>query len=208
MKDATLKGAPAEVLDAFKRLTDKQRAFALAVPLVDTLVEAAVLAGYAKVTAQKKAFSMANLPDIRAVTDYLVGKFHAPVIEDAKDSVDRMLAELHRLAYVDMRMIYDDNGALLPIKEWPEDVARAVSSIDCYEEYAAIGENKERVAIGRVTKVRFVGKTDAIDKVSKIKGYYRPERHELSGPNGRPMLALYRDVSGTAFPIARDEDIT
>ena len=206
MENATMKGAPAQVLEAFKRLTDKQRAFALAIPLVDTLVDAAMLAGYAKATAKKKASSMASHPDVQVVTDYLIGKFYAPKIEDAKDSVDRVLAELHRLAYVDLRMIYDDYGVLLPIKEWPEDVARAVISIDCYEEYDGKGE--ERVAIGRVTKVRFAAKTDAMDKVSKIKGYYRPERHELTGPNGRPMLALLRDVSGTAFPVARDEDIT
>lgn len=44
--EGKLKGAPAEVLDAFRRLKDKQRAFALAIPLVDSLAEAAVLAGY------------------------------------------------------------------------------------------------------------------------------------------------------------------
>jgi hypothetical protein len=29
-----------------------------------------------------------------------------------------------------------------------------------------------------VRKVKFHGKLDAIDKLAKIKGYYRPEQHE------------------------------
>ncbi len=201
-----LSGAPKEVLLSFSRLTDKQRSFALAIPLAATLVEAAVLAGYSKITAQKKAFAMADQPDVRMVVDYLVGKLHTPMVESAKDSVDRMLAELCRAALADPRTMFDDNGCMLPIKEWPDDIARAVSSIESFEEYQGRGD--EREAIGMVRKVRFVGKTDAIDKVSRIKGYYRPEQHEHSGKGGRPLLALLRDVSGTAFPVAQEDDTT
>lgn len=184
-KSGKMNDAPAEVLESFKKLTDKQRAFALAMPLAQSQTGAARLAGYADKTAEKLAFKLASHPDIKKVVDYLAGKLHAPVVEDAKDSVDRMLDELCRAALADPRTMFDENGCMLPIQDWPDDIARAVSSIESFEEYQGRGD--EREAIGMVRKVRFVGKTDAIDKVSKIKGYYRPERHEHTGPGGGPM---------------------
>lgn len=171
-----LRQAPTRVLEAFNRLNEKQKAFALARPLAASDVDAARAAGYAEGTAKRLAFQTAGKPDVRVVVGYLQGSHAQDVVGHAKDSVDRQLEELCRVALVDPRNLFDEHGNLLPIKEWPEDAARAVSSIESFEEYE--GKGKDRVAIGMVRKLKFHGKIEAIDKVLKVKGGYRPEQHE------------------------------
>ena len=42
----------------------------------------------------------------------------------------RIMKEVAFLAFFDKRRILDKNGNLLPLADWPEDVAAAVSDID------------------------------------------------------------------------------
>lgn len=178
-KTDPLKGAPAKVVAAFKRLSEKRKAFALAMPTADSQKHAARLAGYSEKTAQSLAFKLLKDPDVKAVVDYLSkGSMEqaAEVVVHAKDSVERTVAELCRVALVDPRELFDDVGRLLPIHDWPEDVARAVSSIESFEEYQGRGEDRE--AIGMVRKVKFHSKIEGIDKLARIRGFYRPDQHE------------------------------
>lgn len=175
-KSDALQGAPLEVLEAFNRLNDMRKAFALALPTADSQKHAARLAGYSDKTAESLAFKMANHPDVKVVVGYLTTTFAAEVVTHAKDSIERTIDEVCRVGLADPRTLFDEKGNLLPIKEWPEDIARAVSSIESFEEYQGRGEDRE--AIGMVRKVKFHGKLDAIDKLAKIKGFYRPEKIE------------------------------
>ena len=43
---------------------------------------------------------------------------------------DRALREAARLAYSDIRELYDDNGQLKPLKQWPDDLAAAVGGVE------------------------------------------------------------------------------
>lgn len=174
-----LKGAPTRVLEAFNRLNEKQKTFALALPTAKSQKDAARLAGYSEKTAKSLAFRLANHADIKVVVGYLTTptlEAAADVVAVAKDSVERTVEEICRIGLADPRTLFDDDGKLLPISEWPDDIARAVSSIESFEEYQGRGEDRE--AIGMVRKVKFHGKIDAIDKLAKIKGFYRPEQHE------------------------------
>lgn len=54
---------------------------------------------------------------------------------DARDAMARedVIGQIHRLANVDIRRMFDKRGNLLPIHQLPEDVAKAVSSIETVE---------------------------------------------------------------------------
>ncbi|NUS39396.1 MAG: terminase small subunit [Lysobacter sp.] len=188
-----LRGAPAEVVDAYKRLNDKQKAFALALPSADSQKHAARLAGYSEKTAQALAFRMVQNPDVRIVVDYLTTGQAAAEVVVAKDSVERTIEEVCRVALADPRTLFDDDGNLLPIKDWPDDIARAVSSIESFEEYQGRGEDRQ--AVGMVRKVKFHGKLDAVDKLAKIKGFYRPEQHEHTH-RVAGMAGVLADIDG------------
>lgn len=51
------------------------------------------------------------------------------VLADAIDP-NRAMREAACVAYSDIRELYDDNDQMLPIKQWPEHIARAVKSIE------------------------------------------------------------------------------
>lgn len=43
---------------------------------------------------------------------------------------DRALREAARLAYADIRQLYDPQGRLKPIKDWPDDLAAAIGGVE------------------------------------------------------------------------------
>ena len=68
--------------------------------------------------------------------------------ENARDAMSKedVLGQIHRLSNIDVRRLFDEHGDLLPAHKLPDDIAKAVSSID-------VTENEK----GEVTKkVRFV----------------------------------------------------
>ena len=77
---------------------------------------------------------------------------------------DHVLArELCAMATLDPRRLYDNKGGMLPVQKWPDDVSRAISSI----ETAEIGYGEE--AVGSTHKVKFWDKGRALELVSKLK---------------------------------------
>lgn len=167
-----LKHAPPAVLAAFERLTTRQQAFALALPTAVSQEAAMLAAGYAPQTARKTAATLAAHPDVTIVVSFIAGS----AIELARDSVDRLVQELCHIGLADPLGMFNDDDTLKPLREWPEELRRSLSSIDIDE--LMVGKGEERRVMGRTAKVRFWGKTDAIEKIAKIRGYLVPEKHE------------------------------
>lgn len=99
-------------------------------------------------------------------------------------SRERVLTELARIAFVDPADAYDEIGQLLPIREMPEDVRRSVSKIKVFEHKDGQGENAD--VYGFTKDIEFAQKKGALDTLAKHLGL-APDKHELSGPNGKPI---------------------
>jgi phage terminase small subunit len=179
--------APDNVRDAYDRLKPMLRAFALALPHAKTQADAARAAGYSDKTARSKAASYAALPDVVTIVQYLTGASEhdhtGKVLVAAKDSCDRIAQELECIAYTDPIHIMDDNDNVLPIRQWPEHMRRAVASVEVFEEYEGVG--KDRVNIGRTKKVRFWDKIAANNSLAKLRmlGGYAPKDAPVVPPN-------------------------
>lgn len=93
-------------------------------------------------------------------------------------SLARITQELKAIALMDPRKLYDDAGAVLAPKDWPDDVAAAVAGIDVTE----ISEQRggKKVRIGQTRKLNLWNKLDAIEKALKLLNAY-PERKQ-DGP--------------------------
>lgn len=65
--------------------------------------------------------------------------------ERLKDLIDpdRALREAARLAYSDIGELFDDQGRLLPIKQWPDHIRAAVSSTKTRKYNADSGDGKQ-----------------------------------------------------------------
>jgi phage terminase small subunit len=55
---------------------------------------------------------------------------------------DRALREAARLAYSDVRLIFDQNGHLKPVKDWPDELAAAVGGIEVVKRNVDSGDGK------------------------------------------------------------------
>ena len=67
--------------------------------------------------------------------------------------IQRIMLELKRIAVVDIRDVFDDNGNLKDIKKLSPELASCVQSIETFEEFQ--GEGKDREFIGYTKKIKF-----------------------------------------------------
>jgi len=142
--------------------------------------QAAIRAGYADKGAEVQAHHLLRNPKvlerIRTERDRLDGALNL--------SVERVLREYMRIAFLDPAQLYDAVGNLLPIKEMPADARRALSGIEVEEVYDFERGSKTQVATLR--KVRFATKQGALDALAKHLGILK-DRVEHSGPGGGPI---------------------
>lgn len=126
-------------------------------------VEAARLAGYkgsTKVLAQV-AYENLRKPEIAAAVSAAEERRRARV----EITADDVLRELLTFARADIGQAYDEHGRLLAMKDIPEDVRRAISGVETFEEFSGHGE--ERIASGQVRKVKFWDKPKGLELLGK-----------------------------------------
>lgn len=136
---------------------------------------AAARAGYStrnKHSAAVQGHRLLQRPDVQAELARL-SKARAAKVDL---SAERVLAELMRFAFADLRQAFDEQGRLRPIHELPEDVARAISGVEVEELFEGRGE--ERAQIGVLRKVKFWDKPRGLELLAKHLGLL-VERHEV-----------------------------
>lgn len=100
--------------------------------------------------------------------------------KNAGVTVERVLQELTRMAWVDIAGAYDANGLLKPIHEIPEDVRRAIVSIEVDELYQGKGE--DRVLLGYTRKVKLADKKGSNELLGKyLKMFIDQIEHSATG---------------------------
>ena len=83
---------------------------------------------------------------------------------------DKVIQELAKIAFADIRELYSDTGSLKNIKCLEDNIAGAISSIETFEEYEGRGEDREY--IGDTKKVKLLDKTKALELLGKHLGIF------------------------------------
>jgi phage terminase small subunit len=136
---------------------------------------------------------------IQARVDELVAKG----ADRAEATVERVLKEMARLGFGDIRKAFDDDGFLKRPEEWDDDFAAAVASIEVVSRPSSepADEEQEPQAHGgslkrnRNTKIEYVhkiklwDKNSALEKLAKHLGMFI-ERHEHTGKDGGPFALI------------------
>jgi phage terminase small subunit len=153
-------------------LTPKQARF-VAEYLIDlNATQAAIRAGYSAKTARQQGAENLSKPDIAEAVS--VGK--ATQLEDAGLTAARVLEELRRLAFVDLRGFFDPAGNLKPIHELTAEQGSALAGLEVIKKNAAAGDG----IIDTVHKFKVWDKTRTLEALSKHFGLL-VERVEHSG---------------------------
>ena len=116
--------------------------------------DSAMAVGVSEASAGVMATKWLKLPEIRAEIE----RVDALARERSQITVDRVVLELGRMAFVDLSEAYDSMGNLKPMKDWPEDVRRACVGFEMTEEILRDGTGIE-VGTARLKKVKFHDKT-------------------------------------------------
>jgi phage terminase small subunit len=99
-------------------------------------------------------------------------------------TVDLVVAEYRKLATLDIRKAFDEEGRLKPIHEIDDDTAAALAAIEVEDMWEGRGEDRERV--GTLHKVKFVDKKGALDSIARHLGMFT-EKVEVTGKNGERL---------------------
>lgn len=150
--------------------------------------QAAIRAGFSKRGASVTAARLLAKPKISEAISEARQRREQRIEIRAED----VLLELKRLATVDLGQAFDVNGRLLPIREMPEDVRRAIASVDVFEEWGPDGGAQ----LGELRRVKFWDKTKALESLGKHLRLFT-ERLEHSGPDGAPITIEIRKYTET-----------
>lgn len=127
--------------------------------------KAYVEAGYKK--NRHNASRLANTPAIKERVAELMGA----AAELTTMTLAQALEALARIARSDPRAVFDENGGLRAMSEWPDDVALAISSIETDELFEGRGKDKKRLGVTR--KVRFWDKPKALEMIVRHHGGFK-----------------------------------
>ena len=152
-------------------LNARQQKFVLEYQIDQVATQAATRAGYSAGTAHVQGSRLLSNVKVREA----IAKTQAKAAGNAEVTIERVLKEYARIAFLDPRDFYDADGRLLNIKDMPEDAARAIAGL---EEEVIYGSDSDggKVDIGRLKKIRLTGKIPALEGLARHLGMFTDDR--------------------------------
>lgn len=180
-------------------LTPKQARFVEEYLIDLNATQAAIRAGYAEKGASVEgARLLANAKIGEAVAAGLKARSERTQID-----ADWVLKRLADEADADVADLYDEDGTLKPVKNWPAIWRKGlVAGIDVVEEFETVDGKKERVGV--VRKVRLSDRIRRIELIGKhVDVQAFREKVSLENPDGTPVAQSPRDLAREiAFALA------
>lgn len=152
--------------------------------------QAAIAAGYSEKTARQQAARLLSDVSISAA----IAQRSRALTEQFELSAERTLREMARLAYFDIRSLFNADGTLKAIHELDEDTAAAIASVEV-DEILVKG-----VVVGHTKKVRIWDKNSALDKAMRCLGLYERDNRQLADPIRELIEKI--TTGGSRFKVA------
>lgn len=135
------------------KLNLRQQRFVDAYLLDPNATKAAIAAGYSEKTAGSQGHDLLKHPEIADAIELRTTK--AIAVTDT--SVERILLELEALGFSNLTQILDATGQLLPVNQWPREIAICIASMEFDTE------------TGRLSKIRLWSKTQALALLAQFR---------------------------------------
>lgn len=156
-------------------MTPRQAKFVSEYVKLPNATRAAIKAGYAKKAANREGSRLLSNVVIKSAIEAA----QAQLAAKSGITAQRVLEELSRIAFADLRGLFDDDGKLKPIHELPEDLARALAGVEVTRE-RTIRKGEDETTSEYVSKVRSWDKPKTLELVMKHLGMLK-EKVEHSG---------------------------
>lgn len=123
----------------------------------------------------------------------------------------RVMAEIGKMAFFDIRNTVDKNGQLIPIHMMDDATAAGIAGVemtvdDIDVSYTEVDNpdgtplEATRTRVTRTAKLKLADKSKALDQLTKILGM-NIDKHEVTGANGAPLIPEGNDAE-TARRVA------
>lgn len=133
------------------------------------VTQAMIAAGYSSTYAHARGHEMLENVGILNRIEELRNKIE----QKHEITRDRVLAEYAKIAFMDVRKMFNDNGEPLGITQLDDNTVGAIAGIEVLEEKVK-GE-----VVGYVKKYRLADKRAALADICKVMGYNAPEKKEV-----------------------------
>jgi len=142
--------------------------------------QAAIRAGYSEKTAKSSACELLQID----VVQQEIQRLQSEKASELNISQERVLKELARIAFFDIRKLYDDDGNLKEPHDLDEDTARAIAAI----EVTQVGSQRDPVE-QFLKKIRTIDKTKCLELLGKHLGMF-VDRVEHEGNIGQVVIMI------------------
>lgn len=147
-------------------LTYKQRRFCAEYLRDQNGTAAAIRSGYSAKGAHVTGSQLLSNPNIK---ENIEGRIHR-VENTSEVELSTVLVELKRILLADPANALDSEGRVLPLRDWPLDLRRALAGVEVEEIWAGRGE--ARAQIGEIKKVKYWSKTHAAEQLLRTLGAF------------------------------------
>lgn len=130
--------------------------------------QAAIRAGYSPRSANEMAARLLAKDSISSE----IASRRQKLSDDCGITRERVVKEMARLAFLDIRKFFDDEGNPIHISKLDDDCAAAVNGFD-----VATTGNSE-IGVGQILKYKIPDKNKALDNLAKILGYLDKDRQK------------------------------
>ena len=152
------------------KLTAKQKAFCEEYIIDLNATQAAIRAGYSKKTSTVTACENLTKPNIQEYISLLKGNRE----ERTKITQDMVVKELAKVAFGDIKNIFDDNDNLLPIHKLDNSTSATLSSIKVRRERGQDGQE----SLDTIEEYKTYDKMKALDMLGRHLGIFEKDNSQ------------------------------
>lgn len=157
----------------------------------------ATQAGIACGLSEKTAYSAGNRLLKHIEVQARIAELQQKVAQKFELTAERVLQEVSRLAFFDIRKLVDNTGRPKAISELDDDTAAALIGLD------VVNIGNEDKGVGEVLKFKMADKKGALDMAMRHLGLLK-DKVEVTGKDGAPLEASPNDLARrVAFILAK-----
>lgn len=157
-------------------LTAKQERF-VAEYLIDlNATQAAIRAGYSEKTANKQGSQMLGKTSIAAA----ISEAQARRSERTEITQDRVLAELAKIGFSDLRKVVTSHGSLIDVQDWDDETAGAIASVEVVKRPSGEYDEDNKPILDHVAKIKTWDKLSALEKLGKHLGMFSGDAPQVT----------------------------
>ena len=180
-------------------LTPKQERFVEEYLTDLNATQAAIRAGYSEESARSIGCENLTKPDIQDA----IAAARKALAEGCGITLERVQKEYARLAFLDIRKAFDEEGRLKPIHELDDDTAAAILGLEV--ETLFDGKGQDREIVGRLHKIKLSDKRASLDSIAKLFGWV-VDKKEVTGKDGGPIVTQTKEQRDAAVAAALAAD--